>query len=357
MMPPPPPEERVCERVSGGRRGRRGRLLPGSIVVLALLAALTLSAAPAAGQTPLVNVPASAAGPVHFSSAVVTRNVSGAIAYLFLTSSQNPPAGSVPQVPGRGFRLLYIAFGAASGTTVANRWGVVGVPSISSTDRNELAVVVVHGAVTSRVLRLSETPTTFAATNPAGIAYFSAVNTWAAQAYTDVNTYTQADEWTVLVVDHTAPGVDLEALTYTPPVPPPPPAPSRVTGVRVSPLDGGLRVSWSAAAGEVSQYRVDAADASGKLVRRVYTDADVFEALVDRLANGVEYTLTVTALTSHPDVEGPASEPLTAAPQAGGGDTGGTPAPVPALPLAGAAVLAGLLAAAARRSRSARRRV
>ena len=341
------------ERVSGGR------LQPGSIVVLALLAALTLPAAPAAGQTPLVNVPASAAGPVHFSSAVVMRSVSGAIAYLFLTSSQSPPAGSVPQVPGRGFRLRYIAFGAASGTTVANRWGVVGVPSISATDRSELAVVVV-GPAGSRVLRLSETPTTFAATNPTGVAYFSAVNTWAAQAYTDVNTYTQANQWTILVVDHTAPGVDLEALTYTPPPPPPPPPPSRVTGVRVSPLDGGLRVSWSAATGEVSQYRVDAADASGKLVRRVYTDADVFEALVDRLANGVEYTVTVTALTGHPDVEGPASEPLTAAPQAGGGDTGGTPDPpdpVPALPLAGAAVLAGLLAAAARRSRSARRRV
>ena len=348
------------ERVSGGRRGRRSRLLPGAIVVLALLAALTLPAAPAAGQTPLVNVPASAAGPVHFSSAVVTRNVSGAIAYLFLTSSQNPPAGSVPQVPGRGFRLLYIAFGAASGTTVANRWGVVGVPSISSTDRNELAVVVVHGATTSRVLRLSETPTTFTATNPAGIAYFSAVNTWAAQAYTDVNTYTQADEWTILVVDHTDPDVDLDTLTYhgAATEPPPPPAPSRVTGVRVTPLDGGLRVSWSAAAGEVSQYRVDAADASGKLVRRVYTAADVFEALVDRLANGVDYTVTVTALTGHPDVEGPASEPLTAAPASGGGDTGGTPDPVPALPLAGAAVLAALLAAAAaRRLRSARRRV
>ena len=93
MMPPPPPEESVRERVSGGRRGR---LLPGSIVVLALSAALTLPAAPAAGQTPLVNVPASAAGPVHFSSAVVMRSVSGAIAYLHLTSSQTPPAGSVP---------------------------------------------------------------------------------------------------------------------------------------------------------------------------------------------------------------------------------------------------------------------
>ena len=350
MMTPPLPRRRVCERVRGGRRGR---LLPGAIVVLALSAALTLPAAPAAGQTPLVDVPASAAGPVHFSSAAVMRNVSGAIAYLHLTSSQNPPAGSVPQVPGRGFRLLYVAFGAASGTTVANRWGVVGVPSISSTDLSELAVVVV-GPAGSRVLRLSEQATTFATTNPTGVAYFSAVNTWAAQAYTDVNNYPQADEWTILVVDHTDPDVDLEALTYTPPPPPPPPPPSRVTGVRVTPRDAALHVSWSAAAGEVSQYRVDAADASGKLVRRVYTAADVFEALVDRLANGVEYTVTVTALTGHPDVEGPASEPLTATPASGGGDTGGTPDPVPALSLAGAAVLAALLAAAARRPRARR---
>ena len=133
-------------------------------------------------------------------------------------------------------------------------------------------------------------------------------------------------------------------------------APSQVAGVRVSPLDGGLRVSWDAAAGEVSQYRVDAADASGELARRVYTDADVHEALLDRLVNGVEYTVTVTALTSHPDVEGPASEPLPAAPRAGGGDTGGeSPDPVPALPLAGAGVLAGLLTSAAYRLRRVRR--
>ena len=135
-------------------------------------------------------------------------------------------------------------------------------------------------------------------------------------------------QWYIISVDKTVPGVDIDEAAqrflYVPPAPPPPddtpppppPAPSRVTGVRVAPLDGGLRVSWSAAAGEVSQYRVDAADASGELLRRVYTDADVFEALVDRLVNGVDYTVTVTALTSHPDVEGPASEPLTAAPSA-----------------------------------------
>ena len=210
------------------------------------------------------------------------------------------------------------------------------MPSIPSIDLSELAVVVVGPGVTaSRVLRLSDEDMSFATTNPTGIAHFSAVNTWAAQAYTDVNNYPQADEWTILVVDHTDPDVDLGTLTYrgAATAPPPPPAPSRVTGVRVSPLDGGLRVSWSAAAGEVSQYRVDAADASGKLVRRVYTDADVFEALVDRLANGVQYRVTVTALTSHPDVEGPASETTMATPR-GGGDTvepptSDTPVPPP----------------------------
>ncbi len=161
-------------------------------------------------------------------------------------------------------------------------------------------------------------------------------------------------QWYIVAVDRTVPGVSVDEtaqrFAYVPPVPPPP---SRVTGVRVSPVDGGLRVSWSAAAGEVSQYRVDAAAASGELARRVYTDAGVREALVDRLVNGVEYSVTVTALTSHPGVEGPASETATATPRAGG-DTGGRP--VPALPLAAAGVLAGLLTSAAHRFRRAGRR-
>ena len=166
-------------------------------------------------------------------------------------------------------------------------------------------------------------------------------------------------QWYLVAVDRTVPGVDVDEAAQrflyvpVPPEPPEPPPPSRVAGVRVSPLDGGLRVSWSAAAGEVSQYRVDAEDASGELVRRVYTDVDVHEALLDRLVNGVEYTVTVTALTSHPDVEGPASEATTVAPRAGG-DTENVP--VPALPLAGAGVLAGLLASAACRLRRAGRR-
>ena len=130
-----------------------------------------------------------------------------------------------------------------------------------------------------------------------------------------------------------------------PPPPTPPPTPGSVTGVRVLPRDGALHVSWNAAGGEVSQYRVDAVDAAGALVRRVYTDADVFEAVVDGLVNGVEYTVTVTALTGHPDVEGPASEPETETPRSNGGD----PIPTPTLPLAGAGALAALLVAGAAR--------
>ena len=257
---------------------------------------------------------------------------------------------------GRGFGLVEVGF-TITGNAYPNRWYVNGLPSIPLTDRTSLAVVVVGPAgTTPRVWRLSETETTLPSTFPTSTVYVGPVTSWAAQAHSDVNAHPPS-EWTVLVVDYTVPGVDLEALTYTPPPPPPPPAPSRVTGVRVAPRDGALHVSWSAAAGEVSQYRVHAEDGDGRF-RRVYTDADVFEALVDGLANGVDYTVTVTALTSHPDVEGPASEPRTATPAVGGGDTGGTPDPVPALPLAGAGVLAGLLAATAfRRLRGARRRV
>ena len=129
------------------------------------------------------------------------------------------------------------------------------------------------------------------------------------------------------------------------------PAPSRVLGVRVTPRDGALHVSWDTASGDVSQYRVHAEDASGRF-RRVYTDAGVLEAVVDGLVNGVEYTVTVTALVPL-GADGPSSESRTAAP--GAGDPDGD-LPVPALPLAGAGVLAGLLAAAGayRRRRAAR---
>ena len=153
-------------------------------------------------------------------------------------------------------------------------------------------------------------------------------------------------------LDHCA--VERSDWTYHPgrcassePPPSPPAPPGSVAGVRVLPRDGALHVSWSAAGGDVSQYRVDAADAFGALVRRVYTDADVFEAVVDGLVNGVEYTVTVTALTGHPDVEGPASEPETETPRSKVDPLGDDPIPTPALPLAGAAALAALLVAAA----------
>ena len=164
-------------------------------------------------------------------------------------------------------------------------------------------------------------------------------------------------QWYLILVDETVSEVHIDETaqrflygSLAPPVPPVPPPPAQVTGVRVSPLDGGLRVSWSAAAGpvDVSQYRVDVADAAGERVRRVYTEADVFEAVVDGLANGVEYTVTVRALPGHGGENGPPSEARTATPGAGG-DT--EDVPVPALPLAGAGALAGLLASAAYRFR------
>ena len=133
--------------------------------------------------------------------------------------------------------------------------------------------------------------------------------------------------------------------------------PLQVRGVSAAPRDGGALVSWEPAVSRgapprsphrsVSQYRVHAEDENGEY-RRAYTDAGVHEAVVDGLTNGVEYAVTVTALTSHTDVEGPASEPVTVTPSAAAHD----PDRVPALPLAAAALLAALLAAAgARRSR------
>ena len=115
-----------------------------------------------------------------------------------------------------------------------------------------------------------------------------------------------------------------------------------------------MRVSWDAAAGPVpvSQYRVDVEDSSGRLVRRVYTGADVREAVVDGLVNGVEYTVTVRALPAHGGENGPPSEPRTVTPV---GDGATEDLPVPALPLAGAGVLAALLASAAYRFRRGRR--
>ena len=151
----------------------------------------------------------------------------------------------------------------------------------------------------------------------------------------------------ILVVDTNAPGgtLDIPNLTWTPtpvdptpdpPTPDPPATLSRVPGVHVSPRDRALHVRWGRAAGDVSQYRVHAEDAAGRF-RRVYTEPDVFEAVVDGLANGVRYTVTVTALAGDPGVEGPASEPAAETPGRAGGPTP-DPAPTPALPLAGAAL-------------------
>ena len=67
-----------------------------------------LLAAPAAGQTPLLNVLASADGPVHFSQAAVTRFASANATRLYFTSSTAPPLGDVLPVMGRGFGLVKV---------------------------------------------------------------------------------------------------------------------------------------------------------------------------------------------------------------------------------------------------------
>ena len=155
--------------------------------------------------------------------------------------------------------------------------------------------------------------------------------------------------------------VNHEPAAIGPSTPAPTGSLSRVVGVVVRPIPGGLAVSWSAASGPVSQYRVDAAPlgsasspdsgvrnlAAGH--RRVYTDADVFEAEVDGLVDGVEYQVTVTALGAAPGQEGPVSEAVRRTAGGTSGDPGSEEEPVPALPLAGAAALAAALFAAGRR--------
>ena len=207
--------------------GQRGLPLSGSIAVLALSALL---AAPAAGQTPLVDVPASADGPVHFSRAGVTLSSdlggNSTMSIYWGTELQSPVAEDMPPVSGRGFRMF--AVGVATGTAPnSGKWWTAGAPSISATDRNELAVVVVGPAgTTPRVLRLSEQESSYAFSVTRG--YVGPTVSWAAQFYSDLTTHTTASDWTVLVVGHTKTGVDLDALTYTPP--PPPAAPERTAG-------------------------------------------------------------------------------------------------------------------------------
>ena len=99
----------------------------------------------------------------------------------------------------------------------------------------------------------------------------------------------------------------------------------------------------------MTQYRVHVEDADGAF-RREYTDPDTGEAVVDGLTNGVEYTVTVQALTNLGGESEP-SEAQVGTPRAGDGSDPGEDVPVPAVPLAGAAVLAVLLVAAGLRRR------
>ena len=120
-------------------------------------------------------------------------------------------------------------------------------------------------------------------------------------------------DWTFDPRDRT----DADACNPNPPL--------QVRGVSAAPRDGGALVSWEPAVSRgapprslhrsVSQYRVHAEDEDGEY-RRVYTDGGVHETVVDGLTNGVEHTVTVTALTSRGGVEGPASEPVTVTPSA-----------------------------------------
>ena len=184
---------------------------------------LAAVAAPAAGQTPLVDVPASADGPVHFSQAVVTRQALSTITLLHFLSSTSPDESDVLPVMGRDFRLGAVAV-TITGYQEPNTWFVRGVPSISDADLADLAVVVVGPAgTTPRVMRLSLWVTTLAGAYPTSVNYVGPTVTWASQLHTDLNTHPTPSDWKVLVVDHTNPNVDLNALTYTPPPPPPQP--------------------------------------------------------------------------------------------------------------------------------------
>ena len=131
------------------------------------------------------------------------------------TELQSPVAEDMPPVSGRGFRMF--AVGVATGTAPnTGKWWTAGAPSISATDRNELAVVVVGPAgTTPRVLRLSQQESSYAFSVTR--VYVGPTVSWAAQFYSDLTTHTTASDWRVLVVDHTNPYVDLDALTYTPP--------------------------------------------------------------------------------------------------------------------------------------------
>ena len=174
----------------------------------------------------LVDVPASADGPVHFSQAGVTRQAVGIVTLLHFLSSTAPPASDVLPVMGRDFGLVAVAV-TITGYPYPNTWFVRGAPSISDSHRAELAVVIVGPAgTTPRVFRLSNSGTTAPTGTPLSVNYIGPTVSWAGQLHTDLNTYPTASDWRVLVVDHTNPDVDLNALTYAPPPPPPPVVPA-----------------------------------------------------------------------------------------------------------------------------------
>ena len=82
------------------------------------------------------------------------------------------------------------------------------------------------------------------------------------------------------------------------------PRPRQVVGVRVSPVDGGLRVSWDPLGGSShNQYRVDAVAQGYDHRRRYYVDSGTTQLTADRLRNGLIYAVTVRALhrTGGPD--------------------------------------------------------
>ena len=216
--------------------GRCGRPVSGSIAVLALSALL---AAPAAGQsatfqtlavkTPLRDVPASADGPVHFSRVGMARedSPSNNRTVLHFLSTTQPAADDVLPVMGRGFGLVAVGIIIPPFLFDPNTWFVRGAPSISATDLDELAVVVV-GPATPRVMRLSLAGTQALTSTPPSVNYHSLVG-WASQFHADLNAHPTASDWRVLVVDHTDPGVDLNALTYTRPASIPSTCPALLT--------------------------------------------------------------------------------------------------------------------------------
>ena len=162
-------------------------------------------------------------------------------------------------------------------------------------------------------------------------------------------TLTEGDSATIVLIDTVHCSVTSD-FRHDPSAcaPPLPPAPSAVRGLTVEPRSATtLFARWSPAAGTVNQYRVTARQVDGDHLSRTYSDTT--EKLVDRLLPMTEYSVTVAALSGVEGVaEGPTSDPVRATTMAAGPAEEPEPdeEPVPALPLAGAALLALALAAA-----------